>query len=203
MAVEGPSPGTAADTLPNAVPDADPEQVARAILLRQLTLGPRTRAQLAATLARRRVPDDVAERVLDRFTEVGLVDDPAFAASWVQSRHAGRGLARRALAHELRQRGVADSVVAEAVAELDGEQELSTARALVARRLPATRGLDAAARTRRLAGMLARKGYPPGLALRVVREALGAEGAELDAASAGAAADDAEADDADDAGAAR
>ena len=162
------------------LPEADPEQVARAIVLRQLTLGPRTRAQLAAVLARRRVPDEAATRVLDRFTEVGLVDDQAFAESWVESRHTGRGLARRALAHELRQRGVADPLVAQAVADLDPERELATARALVDRRLAATRGLDPAARARRLVGLLARKGYPPGLALRVVREALAADGTEVD-----------------------
>jgi regulatory protein len=162
------------------LPDADPEQVARTIVLRQLTLGPRTRAQLAAVLARRRVPDDAATRVLDRFTEVGLVDDRAFAESWVESRHVGRGLARRALAHELRQRGVADPLVAETVAELDPDRELATARALVDRRLAATRGLEPTARIRRLAGLLARKGYPPGLALRVVREALAADGTDVD-----------------------
>jgi regulatory protein len=161
---------------PEAGPDADPEAVARAICLRQLTAGPRTKAQLAEALARRAVPSDVAERVLDRFEDVGLIDDAAFAAAWVGSRHAGRGLARRALASELRRRGVADPVIEDAVAGLDPDQELATARALVARRLPGTRGLPLETRLRRLGGMLARKGYPPGVAFRVVREALEHEG---------------------------
>jgi regulatory protein len=168
----GPTPGSAAD----ATPDADPESVARGIVLRKLTAAPRTRAQLAADLAARAVPEEVAERVLDRFTEVGLVDDAAFAQSWVRSRHAGRGLSRRALAHELRRKGVDDETARAAVDELGPDDEAAAAAALVARRLPATRSLAPEARVRRLAGMLARKGYSSGLALRVVRDALAAEG---------------------------
>jgi regulatory protein len=175
---DGPTPGSAAD----ATPDADPESVARGIVLRKLTAAPRTRAQLAADLAGRAVPEEVAERVLDRFTEVGLVDDAAFAQSWVRSRHTGRGLSRRALAHELRRKGVDDETAREAVEELGPDDEAAAAAALVARRLPATRGLAPEARVRRLAGMLARKGYSSGLALRVVRDALAAEGLADEAA---------------------
>ncbi len=96
---------------------------------------------------------------------------------WVSSRHHGRGLARRALAQELRHRGVEEDMVKEAVEQLDPDEEVETARRLVARKLGSTRG-DARARTRKLVGMLARKGYPPGLAFRIVREALEAEGEE-------------------------
>ncbi|MEO3829819.1 recombination regulator RecX [Actinomadura sp. B10D3] len=163
---------------------ADPEAKAREVCLRLLSASPRTRAQLADALRRRDIPDDVAERVLGRFTDVGLIDDQAFAQAWVQSRHTGRGLARRALAAELRRRGVADDTVNDAVESLDPAREEETARALVARRLPATRGADPAKRMRRLVGMLARKGYPPGLSYRVVKEALAEEGADLDSVPA-------------------
>lgn len=157
-------------------PPSDPEDVARSICLRLLTGAPKTRAQLAEALAKRDVPDDVAARVLDRLTEVRLVDDEAFAHAWVESRHRGRGLARRALAHELRRRGVDDDTVDDAVDTLGTEQEVETARALVRRRLPSTARLEPQARMRRLAGMLARKGYSSGVAFRVVREELDAEG---------------------------
>ncbi|MFD0541579.1 regulatory protein RecX [Actinomadura luteofluorescens] len=139
---------------------------------------PRTRAQLADALHRKQIPDDVAERVLARFTDVGLIDDEAFAQAWVQSRHAGRGLAKRALAAELRRRGVPAEAVNDAVETLDPAQEEQTARALVARKLPATRGADPAKRMRRLVGMLARKGYSPSLSYRVVKEALAEEGTD-------------------------
>jgi regulatory protein len=155
---------------------ADPEEAARQICLRLLTAGPRTRAQLAAALRRRRVPDEIAETVLGRFAEVGLIDDAAFARAWVESRHHGRGLARRALSAELRQRGIAAEEVRAAVGALGPQDEIATARRLVARRLPATRGRPLPARVRHLVGVLARKGYPAGLAYQVVREALEQDG---------------------------
>ena len=156
----------------------DPAARARQICLRLLTLAPRTRAQLADALRRRGIPGHVADDVLGRFTDAGLIDDAAFARAWVESRHYGRGLAGRALAAELKHRGVDDEQIRDAVAGLGPDAEVATARQLVAERLAATRGLPAQSRVRRLAGMLARKGYPPGLAFRVIREAIEAEGTD-------------------------
>jgi regulatory protein len=156
--------------------EADPESVARQICLQLLTSAPRTRAQLAAALRRRGVPDEAAAAVLARFAEARLIDDAMFARAWVDSRHHGRGLAGRALGAELRQRGVAQEDIQAALCELDPERELATARELVARRLAATAGMPVPARMRRLTGVLARKGYAAGLAYRVVREALEGEG---------------------------
>ena len=155
-----------------AGPPEDPEGVARQILLRRLTEQPRTRAELAKALAKRRVPDDVAARVLDRFGEVGLVDDTAFAKAWVESRQGGRGLGRRALAHELRRKGVDNEVAQEAVAAVDDDEELAAAQALVDRKLQGLRRLDRQRADRRLFGLLARRGFPPGLARSVVQDAL-------------------------------
>ncbi|MEV4788485.1 recombination regulator RecX [Streptomyces tuirus] len=161
-------------------PPGDPVERARAICLRLLTGTPRTRKQLADALRKRQIPDDAAEEVLSRFEEVGLINDSAFADAWVESRHHGRGLARRALARELRTKGVDSTLIDEAVSQLDSEQEEETARELVARKLRSTRGLDRDKRLRRLAGMLARKGYPEGMALRVVRQALEEEGEDTE-----------------------
>jgi regulatory protein len=161
-------------------PDADPEAVARKILLDQLTGQPRSRAELRTRLAKRRVPDEIAERLLDRFADVGLVDDAAFARAWVQSRQPGKSLARRALAHELRRKGVEEEVVRTALDEVDPEEEVEAARLLVRRRLRSTAGLRRDTATRRLTGMLARKGYPSGLCFRVVREELDRLGYESD-----------------------
>ncbi|WP_307805565.1 recombination regulator RecX [Streptomyces spirodelae] len=181
----GPSPasprregrGPAGDRAPEREAEPkDPVERARAICLRLLTGTPRTRRQLADALSKREVPEEAAEEVLARFEDVGLIDDAAFADAWVESRHHSRGLARRALARELRTKGVDSTVIDEAVGRLDSGQEEETARALVARKLRSTRGLDREKRLRRLAGMLARKGYSEGLALRVVRRALEEEG---------------------------
>ncbi|HEX7107482.1 MAG TPA: regulatory protein RecX [Acidothermaceae bacterium] len=161
-------------------PPADPESVARRIALDLLTAAPRTRAQLAVAMAKRGVPDDVATQVLDRFTEVGLIDDAAFAAAWVRSRQPRRGLAPRALARELRDKGVAEPVVVEAIAAVDRDDVESTARTLARRKARASVGLPTEVRVRRLAGMLARKGYPSDVALRAVRDVLAEE--QLDVA---------------------
>ncbi len=154
----------------------DPEGVARELCLAWLTMRPHTRSELAAKLRRREIPAEAAEAVLARFDDVGLVDDRALATAWVESRHAGRGLARRALASELRARGVAGDTVDEAVGELDPVTEAATARALVDRRLRGMQGLAREVQTRRLLGLLARKGYGGGTAARTVREALDAAG---------------------------
>jgi regulatory protein len=165
--------GAAADS---DEPDADPESVARTILLDALTGRARSRKELRDKLATKGVPDGLAERLLDRFTEVGLVDDEAFARSWVESRQRSRGLARRALAQELRRKGVDDQAARAALDDLDPEREEQTARTLVRKKLGSLRGVDHVTATRRLAGLLARKGYPAGLAFSVVRDELAAVG---------------------------
>jgi regulatory protein len=149
----------------------DPESVARAICLRQLTSRARSRAELAETLRKRGVPDEAAERVLDRFVEVGLIDDAALAAGLAAAQHAERGLARRAVAMKLRKRGLAGEADS-ALAPIDADSELAKARELVARRRNALAGLPAEVQARRLVGLLARKGYPPGLSYSVVKESL-------------------------------
>jgi regulatory protein len=147
--------------------------------LRLLTAAPRTRAQLDQALRRRNVPQRAADDVLDRLAKAGLINDTEFARAWVESRHHSRGLSRRALTTELRQRGVGDDDVRDAVAELSPEQEEVAARRLVAAKLATSRGRPLDTRVRRLMGLLARKGYPPGLAYRVVREALEQEKRDL------------------------
>jgi regulatory protein len=161
----------------------DPQERARQVCLRMLTAAPRTTAQLADAMRRKGVPDDVAQAVLGRLAEVGLIDDAAFARAWVESRHHARGLARRLLAAELEKRGVRGEDVRTAVGALDPDEEIATARRLVARAMAGTKGRPLPARIRRLVGLLARKGYPAPLAYRVVREALEQEG--IDTADAG------------------
>ena len=162
-APEPPATGAAA-----VDPEPDPEQVARSIALRLLTGAPRSRHQLAEAMARRGVPDDVVTRVLDRFTEVGLIDDAEYARMLVRARRESRGLARRALAVELRRKGIDDEPAAAALDEVDPESEEEVARALLRRRWRTDVAPDVQAR--RALAMLARKGYPPGLSRRLVAE---------------------------------
>lgn len=156
-------------------PEPDQESVARKILLDQLATRARSRVELATALAKKNVPDEVAEALLDRFEEVGLIDDAAFARDWVQQRQQHCGLARRALGVELRRRGVDDEVARGALAEVAPDDEVAAARELVRRKLRSMRSLSQEVATRRLLGMLARKGYDSSTAFRVIREELGAE----------------------------
>ncbi len=168
---DGPTPGSAADQ----VPAADPVEFARAILLRRLAAAPRSRAELHKDLLKRGVPESISNQLLDRFEEVGLVNDQALARDLVTWRHEGRALARRAISVEMRRRGIADDVSAEALSAVDDDAERERAREFVRAKLRITRGLAPEARIRRLVGALARKGYSPGLAYGIVRDELAAE----------------------------
>ena len=176
------APGTASGRSPDAhgfaredCPDTrtmDPAAEAQGICLRLLTARPCSRAELADALHRRGISEEVGEPVLDRLSEVGLVNDAAFAESMVHSGRS-RGLGRRALSAELRRRGVPDEVARKAVSTVRIEDEEQRARELVRRKLRSSTVRDVSTVVRRLAGMLARKGYSEGLAMRVVRDELG------------------------------
>lgn len=155
--------------------DADPYAVARAVVLRLLTGSSKSRAELEQALRRKGCPDEVAADVLDRFEQVGLVDDEAYAQAFVRSKQAGRGLAKRALSHELRKKGVDEELAQAVLDEVDPEDERARAHELVAKKLRSMHGLDRTVQTRRLAGMLARKGYGSEVARLVINEALDAQ----------------------------
>jgi regulatory protein len=161
-------------------PQADPVQVARSIALRQLTMGPRSRAQLAQAMAKRDVPVDAADAVLDRFEELGLINDSDLAHMIVRSRHATKGVARRALAQELRNKGIAQVDAEGALESLTVEMEEQSARELVRRKLRTMGSVTPDAQARRLIGMLARKGYPSGMVMAVVRSELASAGSEIE-----------------------
>jgi regulatory protein len=158
----------------------DPESAARIICLRLLDQRARTRAELADALRKRGIPDDAARTVLDRYADVGLIDDAALADRVAAAQHRERGLAGRAVAVRLRQRGVDEELVRTAVAQIDRDSERETARALVVRRQRSLAALDPAVQARRLVSLLARKGYPAGLAYEVVREVLALDPAAQD-----------------------
>lgn len=162
------SPGAEGDA------DADPHAVARAVVLRLLTGSPKSRSQLEDALRRKGCPDDVAAEVLDRMEEVGLVDDEAYAQMFVRSKQAGRGLARRALQHELRGKGIDDDITRGVLDTIGPDEERDLAREVVERRLRTMHGLDRQVQTRRLAGLLARKGYGAEVSRQVIVEALDA-----------------------------
>jgi regulatory protein len=150
--------------------------VAQAIVYRQLTAAPKSRLQLARKLAERNIPEDVAEAVLDKFQEVRLINDAEFADMWVRSRSQSRKLAKGALRRELAEKGIDQETAASALEQLTDADEESAARTLVERKLrPGTDLSDREERdkaVRRLASMLARKGYQPSQAFRIVNDVM-------------------------------
>ena len=153
------------------------EEQARALCLRLLTARARTRAELAGQLTKRGYPDDISTQVLDRLAAVGLVDDAGFAEQWVRSRRVNAGKGKRALAAELRTKGVDNDVITAALAGIDAGAERERAEQLVRDKLRRERldGGDDAKVMRRLVGMLARRGYNQSMAVDVVSTELADE----------------------------
>jgi regulatory protein len=143
-----------------------------------LAARPRTKEELRQALRRKGFDEELRETLLAKLDNAKLVDDAAFAEQWVRSRHTYQGLARSALVAELKRKGVDGEVAVQAAGNIDRDSEEQRARELVRKRLRSMARLDEQAATRRLLGMLARKGYPQGLAYAVVREELRNAGAE-------------------------
>jgi regulatory protein len=156
----------------------DLHEQARGIVLRQLAMTNRSRQQLRTRLLSREIPEQVADQVLDRFADIGLIDDEAFAASWVRGRHTQRGLSRSALTRELSGKGISAELAENAVAEIDDEAEYAAAEQLAIKKLRSMENLDPAKRVNRLVAMLARRGYNGELALRVTRAVVAEQAAE-------------------------
>ena len=122
---------------------------------------------------RRGADPEVSAQVLDRFEEVGLIDDASYARMWVESRHRGKALARSVLKQELRQRGVDAEFIDDAIEHIDDDAEYQRAREFAERKARVKPGEDLAKAMSRLAGQLARKGYPAGVCFSVSKEVLG------------------------------
>lgn len=165
------------------VDEMTPEELssfAKEIVVRKLSERAHSRSDLAQALVKKQVPEGVVEATLAKFEVAGLIDDEDFARSWVQARQRGKGLSSRALANELRRKGVDDEIAKEVLGELDPDDELEAAHRLVRAKLRSLSRFDETTKIRRLTGLLARKGYPSQVAFDVVRRELGAEAEPLD-----------------------
>ena len=147
------------------------EEKARNWILDRLSRSPRTRFQLAKMLTDRNVPQEIIERLLDRFTEVGLIDDAAFAKAFTTSRRLSRGLSKSALKRELATVGVDQELIQEALENIDSEAELVLATELAIKRIRSLSSLERDVQYRRLAGYLGRRGFSSGIVGSAIRTA--------------------------------
>ena len=149
----------------------DPVEYARTVVLRRLSAAARTRHELADDLVQRGVPAAAIDQVLDRFAEVGLIDDAEFARLWVESRRRSRGNAPRVLRQELLEKGVDPALIDAVLEGIDADQQRADARRLVDAKLRSVARFEDTVQIRRLVNLLVRRGYSPGMAFDVVREA--------------------------------
>ena len=157
-------------------------EVARKIALDLLAVRARSEHELRQAMARRNVPADIADELLSRFVEVGLIDDAAFAATLVRSRSEFSHRGRARIRQELREKGVDREVAEEVLAELDPADERAAALELAYRKVRSMASLEQQVAYRRLAGMLARRGYGPGTVSSVLAEVLGDPAVEFSTA---------------------
>ncbi|GCB56195.1 recombination regulator RecX [Rhodococcus erythropolis] len=150
------------------------EAQAKDACLRLLTDRARSRSELETKLSGRGFEPEIITKVLDRLQEIGLIDDADFANQWVHSRHTYSGKGKRALAVELRLKGIDQDVASEALSQIDPEDERERAAELVRRKLKNKPVDDRDKVTRRLVSMLARKGYSAGMSYEVVKAEMAA-----------------------------
>ena len=163
--------------MPWLTPDAHTQAVeaAREIVLRRLDRSAAPRAALVELLERKEVDPRVAVEVLDRLEAAGVIDDAAYAARLVRTRFAEKGAARRAIAEELRRKGLEEQNVTAALGQIDSDDEDAAALALARKKLIVTRHLPWEVRRRRTAAMLGRKGYNREVTMRAIEDALAEE----------------------------
>lgn len=151
-------------------PTTDPAERARSLALSMLDRAPRSAADLRARLIAKETPPDVADGIVARYIEVGLLDDASLAATIARTRQAERGQAPRVIAAELRRKGFGEQDIEAALEPITDEVQWESARTLAEFKWNKMAGLDAEVRVRRLSGFLGRKGYPASMVFGLVRD---------------------------------
>ena len=146
------------------------EQRAKNVLLHQLSRSMKTRYQLAQVLEKREIPDEIAQAVLDRFTEAQLIDDAVFTGAYVRTR-LDNGRSASAIRAELRRKGVSQELIELNLSEIDAEREQQIANQLAQNRYARMSKLDDEVRKRRLLGFLQRRGFSQAIAYRAISNA--------------------------------
>ena len=165
-----------------AAEETDPYTRAKTIVYNQLAYSAKTRGQLRKKLQAEGFDAELIEPLLDKFEAAKLIDDAEYAQTFVAQKSRTKKLSRAALRRELAERGVRGEEAENALAQRTDEQEREDAAELVRKKLRP--GMDFSDRaekdkvTRRLLGMLARRGYSSSVSMSVIREELAAYGAE-------------------------
>lgn len=151
---------------------SSPAELARTIILRKLAAGPKTRHQLNQALVQAEVPDRQREQSLDRFTDLGLINDAEYAEILIRSKLRSAHHSRRALRQDLAKVGITGDLAEQALSTVDEDDEATAAQVFIDKRLKALSGREPQVIERRIVAALARRGFPQGQALAWVRDAM-------------------------------
>jgi regulatory protein len=147
------------------------EERARNIVLKLLERGPKSSFELAEILEKNEIPSAIANHVIQRFTEVELIDDSAYAQQLVDASRRTKGLARSMVKRKLTDKGLDKDLIDQVAAEISDEDELAVATEVAIKRLGQLAKLAPDVRTRRLVGFLQRRGFSQGVVFAAIREA--------------------------------
>lgn len=147
------------------------EERARNIVLKLLERGPKSSSELAMALEKSEIPTAIAKHVIERFSEVELIDDTVYAQQLAEASRRTKGLARSMVKRKLADKGLDQDIIEQVASEITDEDELSVATGLAKKRLSQLSHLDPEVRTRRLVGYLQRRGFGSGVVFAAIREA--------------------------------
>ena len=147
------------------------EERARNIVLRLLERGPKSSFELAAALEKHEIPAAIANQVIQRFTEVELIDDSAYAQQVVDASRRTRGLARSMVKRKLADKGLDHEIINKVASGISDEDELAVATEIAIKRFGQLAKFEPEVRTRRLIGFLQRRGFGSGVVFEAIREA--------------------------------
>ena len=154
--------------------DDDPlYEKARQKALRYLAYRGRSVEEVRSKLAGKGFDDTIIKKVIDRFSDLGYLDDGNFARQWAKSLAVHRLWGDRKIEASLREKGISGDLIQEAIAGVRKEKDQRRAvQELVEKRLrrePACEVFSYKGK-RRLAQTLGGRGFPPGVILDVLRE---------------------------------
>ncbi len=145
------------------------------VVMHRLNTAPRSRGELTKYLLAKEFDARLIEKVLERVASMGYIDDAQYAQDWVRSRQRSRGLAPGVLKRELINKDIDVELIEAALEQLTSEETQERAYQLAAKKYRSLHSVEPSVAIRRLASLLQRKGYPPGLCFHIAQETVGAE----------------------------
>ena len=143
---------------------------AKKTAMNMLAMRDHASGELRDKLLKRDFLPEAVDELIAKLQKSRLLNDEEFAQRYVRAHRERRKLSRTALKRELNKKGLSADIVAGAVDDVDGEEDL--ARQVAEKKAASSRGLDYEVRERRILGMLARRGFTSSVCLKVTREVL-------------------------------